>query len=103
MPDMSLRELVEDAIARTETLNSALNAVIALDKPGALARQTADRLELAQPHRYRCTHAPKTFSARAAYKHRALQNARRLCTTHDATVVKKLDDAGMVSLQMQYG
>ena len=34
---VSARELVEDAIARTERLNPELNAVIALDKPGALA------------------------------------------------------------------
>ena len=34
---VSSRELVEDAIARTERLNQELNAVIALDKPGALA------------------------------------------------------------------
>ena len=43
---VSSRELVEDAIARTETLNSALNAVIALDKPGALA--AADKADKAR-------------------------------------------------------
>ena len=34
---VSSRELVEDAIARTEQINPTLNTVISLDKEGALA------------------------------------------------------------------
>ncbi|MCH1602719.1 MAG: Asp-tRNA(Asn)/Glu-tRNA(Gln) amidotransferase GatCAB subunit A, partial [Luminiphilus sp.] len=34
---VSSRELVEDAIARTEHINPTLNTVISLDKEGALA------------------------------------------------------------------
>ena len=45
---VSSRELVEDAIVRTERLNQELNAVIALDKPGALAAaEKADKARAA--------------------------------------------------------
>ena len=78
---VSARELVEDAIARTERLNPELNAVIALDKPGALAAaEKPTRLEqMAQPHRYSvCPCFTKTFSAPTACKHRALQECSQI-------------------------
>ena len=99
---VSSRELVEDAIARTETLNSALNAVIALDKPGALA--AADKADKARaagatspllgvPMLHKdifCTRGIKTSCAS--------KMLADFVPPYDATVVKKLDDAGMVSL-----
>ena len=99
---VSSRELVEDAIARTETLNSTLNAVVSLDKPGALA--AADQADQARadgavspllgvPMLHKdifCTRGVKTSCAS--------KMLADFIPPYDATVVKKLHDAGMVSL-----
>ena len=73
---VSSRELVEDAIARTERLNQNLTPLLLWISPALWRRQKKPtRLErLAQPHRYSvCPCSTKTFSAHAACKHRALQ------------------------------
>ena len=99
---VSSRELVEDAIARTETLNSALNAVIALDKPGALA--AADKADKARadgstspllgvPMLHK-----DIFCTRGVQTSCASKMLADFVPPYDATVVKKLDAAGMVSL-----
>ncbi|MEE3019049.1 MAG: Asp-tRNA(Asn)/Glu-tRNA(Gln) amidotransferase subunit GatA [Pseudomonadota bacterium] len=99
---VSSRELVEDAIARTETLNSALNAVIALDKPGALA--AADKADKA---RVDGSTSPllgvpmlhkDIFCTRGVQTSCASKMLADFVPPYDATVVKKLDAAGMVSL-----
>ena len=99
---VSSRELVEDAIARTETLNPTLNAVISLDKPGALAAAVqADKARadgvasplLGVPMLHKdifCTRGVKTSCAS--------KMLADFVPPYDATVVKKLHDAGMVSL-----
>ena len=99
---VSSRELVEDAIARTERLNPELNAVITLDKPGALA--AADKADKARadgatspllgiPMLHKdifCTRGVRTSCAS--------KMLADFAPPYDATVVKKLNDAGMVSL-----
>ena len=99
---VSSRELVEDAIARTEKLNPELNAVIALDKPGALAAaEKADKTRadgatsplLGVPMLHKDIFCTRGVQTSCASKMLAV-----FVPPYDATVVKKLDDAGMVSL-----
>ena len=99
---VSARELVEDAIARTERLNPELNAVIALDKPGALAAaEKADKARatgatsplLGVPMLHK-----DIFCTRGVQTSCASRMLADFVPPYDATVVKKLDDAGMVSL-----
>ena len=99
---VSSRELVEDAIARTERLNQELNAVIALDKPGALAAaEKADKARadgatsplLGVPMLHK-----DIFCTRGVQTSCASKMLADFVPPYDATVVKKLDDAGMVSL-----
>jgi aspartyl-tRNA(Asn)/glutamyl-tRNA(Gln) amidotransferase subunit A len=99
---VSSRELVEDAIARTERLNQELNAVIALDKPGALAAaEKADKARadgatsplLGVPMLHK-----DIFCTRGVQTSCASKMLADFVPPYDATVVKKLDDAGMISL-----
>ena len=93
---------MEDAIARTERLNPELNAVIALDKPGALAAaEKADKARadgatsplLGVPMLHK-----DIFCTRGVQTSCASKMLADFVPPYDATVVKKLDDAGMVSL-----
>jgi aspartyl-tRNA(Asn)/glutamyl-tRNA(Gln) amidotransferase subunit A len=99
---VSARELVEDAVARTERLNPELNAVIALDKPGALAAaEKADKARatgatsplLGVPMLHK-----DIFCTRGVQTSCASKMLADFVPPYDATVVKKLNDAGMVSL-----
>ena len=99
---VSSRELVEDAIVRTELINPVLNAVISLDKLGALA--AADKADKARAHGATspllgvpmlhkdifCTRGVKTSCAS--------KMLADFVPPYNATVVEKLQDAGMVSL-----
>ena len=99
---VSSRELVEDALARTEALNPALNAVIALDKQGALA--AADKADKARaggaassllgvPMLHK-----DIFCTRGVTTSCASKMLSDFVPPYDATVVEKLQIAGMVSL-----
>ena len=99
---VSSRELVEEAIARTELINPVLNAVISLDKPGAFAAadqadkaradgETSPLLGVPMFHKdIFCTRGVKTSCASKMLSD--------FVPPYDATVVEKLQDAGMVSL-----
>jgi aspartyl-tRNA(Asn)/glutamyl-tRNA(Gln) amidotransferase subunit A len=99
---VSSRELVEEAIARTELINPVLNAVISLDKQGALAAadqadkaradgETSPLLGVPMLHKdIFCTRGVKTSCASKMLSD--------FVPPYDATVVEKLKDAGMVSL-----
>ena len=99
---VSSRELVADALARTEALNPALNAVIALDKQGALA--AADQADKARadgaaspllgvPMLHK-----DIFCTRGVTTSCASKMLADFVPPYDATVVEKLQFAGMVSL-----
>jgi aspartyl-tRNA(Asn)/glutamyl-tRNA(Gln) amidotransferase subunit A len=99
---VSSRELVADALARTEALNPFLNAVIALDKQGALAAaDQADKaradgaasplLGLPMLHK-------DIFCTRGVTTSCASKMLADFVPPYDATVVEKLQFAGMVSL-----
>ena len=99
---VSSRELVADALARTEALNPFLNAVIALDKQGALA--AADQADKARadgaaspllgvPMLHK-----DIFCTRGVTTSCASKMLADFVPPYDATVVEKLQFAGMVSL-----
>ena len=99
---ISSRELVEDTIVRIERLNPELNAVIAQNKQGALA--AADKSDKARadgvtspllgvPMLHK-----DIFCTRGVQTSCASKMLADFVPPYDATVVKKLDDAGMVSL-----
>jgi aspartyl-tRNA(Asn)/glutamyl-tRNA(Gln) amidotransferase subunit A len=99
---VSSRELVEDALARTEALNPALNAVIALDKQGALAAaDEADKARagglasslLGVPMLHK-----DIFCTRGVTTSCASKMLSDFVPPYDATIVEKLQMAGMVSL-----
>ena len=99
---VSSRELVEDAIARTEQINPTLNTVISLDKEGALAAAgradqaradgaTSPLLGVPMLHKdIFCTQGVRTSCAS--------KMLADFIPPYNATVVNKLHDAGMVSL-----
>ena len=99
---VSSRELVEDAIARTEQINPTLNTVISLDKEGALASAvradqaradgaTSSLLGVPMLHKdIFCTQGVRTSCAS--------KMLADFIPPYNATVVNKLHDAGMVSL-----
>lgn len=99
---VSSRELVEDAIARIEKLNPTLNAIISLDKEGALA--AADRSDRARGSAVRSPLLGVPMLHKDIF---CTRNLKTSCASkmladfippYDATVVSKLQDAGMVSL-----
>ena len=99
---ISSRELVEDTIVRIETLNPELNAVIAQNKQGALA--AADKSDKARADGVTSPLLGVPMLHKDIFCTRGVQTscASKMLVDfvppYDATVVKKLDDAGMVSL-----
>ena len=99
---VSSRELVEDAIARTEQINPTLNTVISLDKEGALAAAgradqaradgaTSPLLGVPMLHKdIFCTQGVRTSCAS--------KMLADFIPPYNATVVDKVHNAGMVSL-----
>jgi aspartyl-tRNA(Asn)/glutamyl-tRNA(Gln) amidotransferase subunit A len=99
---VSSRELVEDAIARTEQINPTLNTVISLDKEGALAAAgradqaradgaTSPLLGVPMLHKdIFCTQGLRTSCAS--------KMLADFIPPYNATVVDKVHNAGMVSL-----
>ena len=99
---VSSRELVEDAIARTETFNPVLNAVISLNKESALAAA-----DLADQARVDGSTSPllgipilhkDIFCTRGVKTSCASKMLADFIPPYNATVVHKLQEAGMVSL-----
>ena len=98
---VSSRELVEDAIARTETLNQNLTPLLLWISPALWRRQKADKARaagatsplLGVPMLHK-----DIFCTRGVQTSCASKMLADFVPPYDATVVKKLDDAGMVSL-----
>ena len=99
---VSSRELVEDAIVRTETFNPVLNAVISLNKESALAAA-----DLADQARVDGSTSPllgipilhkDIFCTRGVKTSCASKMLADFIPPYNATVVDKLQEAGMVSL-----
>ena len=99
---VSSRELVADALARTEALNPVLNAVVTLDKQGALAAaDQADKSRedgAASPLLGVPTLHKDIFCTRGVTTSCASKMLADFVPPYNATVVEKLQIAGMVSL-----